>query len=568
MTVSLGDVEKPKRTRTNVKQSKNGCFTCKARRIKCDEAKPICQRCQSSKRECKGYPRGAFLDSPPGTASTTSLVPLSASPSSSTSSSTLSDIASPFMDLSFDPYYLSSPFVNLACGVLVQSPRRGRNNAEQSFWTRTVPQLVHTVPSVRAAAEAFGASYSEYVLRVDNSCSGLETTKRYTQALILVQHDLATLQHGPISCIVACLFLAFSEAIQQKLDVGLMHLLGAFSVMLSRTDKKLLADVDTQSLSLLLQKLDLHIATYGVCHHPELPPLPPVTTKIVESLPPDQALFKILHSCYHFDAQASAYKYTTRRAIPPEMLIEQGRQLASLKLWLSVNELPSTWDATTHESLVVLRSQCLTALIHTATILEPRETAYDCYGPEFQEIITTIETLLLNRDLQVDLSNSALGQLPSFNPEMSVFHPLYYTAKKYRNGFWRRRALGLILRSGKEGPWCPRTEGSLIEVIIRTEEGQFDKVSLNVSRAEDPALDSPSNIPEKDRINACWPIDPDAETREATKFTKQKFSKGLLYRCIDVDRLLTADEAQKPRSWAWLKSEWWEEWTEPLEEVG
>ncbi|RGP69152.1 transcriptional regulatory [Fusarium sporotrichioides] len=568
MTVSLADTEKPKRTRTNVKQSKYGCFTCKARRIKCDEAKPACQRCQSSKRECQGYPRGAFSDSPHETQSTTLLVPLSTSPSSSTSSSTLSCTASPLAVLSFDPYHLSSPFVILACGVLVRSPRRGRSNIEQSFWTQTVPQLVHTIPSVRAAAEAFGASYSEYVLQVDHSCSALETTKRYTRALRLVQHDLATLQHGPIPCIIACLFLAFFEAIQQKLDEGLLHLLGAFSVMLSRTDKKLLADVDTESLSLLLQKLDLHVATYGVCHPPELPQLPPVTANIVESLPPDQALFKILHSCYHFDAQAFTYKYTTRRAIPPEMLIEQGRQLATLKLWLSHNQLPPVWDANWHESLVVLRSQCLTALVHTATILEPRETGYDCYGPEFQEVITTIEALFLDRDLQVNQLSSTFGHLPSFIPEMGIMHPLYYAAKKYRNAFWRRRALNLILRSGKEGPWCSKTEGPMIEVVIRIEEGQFDRASLDLSTGEDPVLDSFSNIPERSRINACWPIDPDAETREATRFTKQKFSKGLLYRCIDVERLLADDEAQRPRSWAWLESPWWEEWTEPLEEIG
>ncbi|KAK6714777.1 hypothetical protein SNK04_005709 [Fusarium graminearum] len=564
MTVSLDDAEKPKRTRTNVKQSKYGCYTCKARRIKCDEAKPTCQRCRSSKRECKGYPRGAIVDSLPGIQGTASLVPLSASPSSSISSSTLSRTASPLTVLSFDPYHLLSPFVDIACGVMVQSPRRGRSDMEQSFWTRTVPQLVHTTPSVRAAAEAFGASYSEYVLRVDNSCSGIETTKRYTQALRLVQKDLATVQHEPIPCVIACLFLAFSEAIQQKLDEGLLHLLGAFSVMLSRTDKKLFGDVDTESLSLLLQKLDLHVATYGICHPPEMPALSPVTTNMVTSLPPDEALFKILHSCYHFNAKAFNYKYTTRRTIPPEMLIEQGRQLAILKLWLSQNELPLTWDANSHESLVVLRAQCLTALAHTSTILDPRETGYDCYGPEFQEIISTLEALFLSRDLQADPLISSLGQLPSFIPETGVIHPLYYTAKKYRNAFWRRRALNLILRSGKEGPWCSKTEGAMIKVIIRMEEGEFDEASLDLSRGEDPVFDSACNVPENSRINVCWPIDPGAQTREASTFTKQKFSKGILYKCIDVDRLLADDEGQKPRSWAWMKSVWWEERIEPL----
>ncbi|KAK3684190.1 hypothetical protein B0T22DRAFT_271386 [Podospora appendiculata] len=32
-----------------------GCRTCRTRRIKCDEAKPTCKRCEKSKRECLGY---------------------------------------------------------------------------------------------------------------------------------------------------------------------------------------------------------------------------------------------------------------------------------------------------------------------------------------------------------------------------------------------------------------------------------------------------------------------------------------------------------------------------------
>jgi hypothetical protein len=206
-------------------------------------------------------------------------------------------------------------------------------------------------------------------------------------------------------------------------------------------------------------------------------------------------------------------------------------------------------------------------LIHTAVILEPRETGYDCYGPEFQEIVTTIEALLLSRDSQTDPLGSALNQLPSFIPEMGIIHPLYYTAKKYRNGFWRRKALNLIRRSGKEGPWCAKTEGSMIEVVIRIEEGQFDRASLELSRSEDAALDSPFNIPEKSRINACWTIAPEAEIREPDRFIKQKFTEGLMCKCVDVERLLADDEAQKPRPWPWHESTWWELWTEPLEDI-
>ncbi|MCJ1311498.1 hypothetical protein MMC25_005170 [Agyrium rufum] len=37
------------------RRTKTGCLTCRKRRIKCDEAHPLCRNCQKSKRECLGY---------------------------------------------------------------------------------------------------------------------------------------------------------------------------------------------------------------------------------------------------------------------------------------------------------------------------------------------------------------------------------------------------------------------------------------------------------------------------------------------------------------------------------
>lgn len=34
---------------------KKGCLTCRQRRVKCDERKPTCQRCQAANIECSGY---------------------------------------------------------------------------------------------------------------------------------------------------------------------------------------------------------------------------------------------------------------------------------------------------------------------------------------------------------------------------------------------------------------------------------------------------------------------------------------------------------------------------------
>ncbi|KAF5975093.1 transcriptional regulatory [Fusarium coicis] len=553
------DATKPKRTRTNVKQSKFGCFTCKARRIKCDEGKPACQRCLISKRECQGYPRGAYTDSGNAESTTLSIVSASSSPSDSSSPSPAA-VTSTLRSLAFNPYSLSSPFVDLGCTVLVQSPRRARNNVEQTFWSRTVPQLAQSIPSVRAALEAFGTSYSEYVLRVTSPRPGLETTKRYSKALRMVQQDLITLPNGSTPCVVACLFLAFVEALQQRLNKALVHLQGTFSLMMSLTDKQLLDEVDTDSLVLLLKKLDLHVATYAVSHPPNLPMKPFVMGEVLQSYPPDGSLFEILHSSYHFTAKAFRYKYTSRRTIPPELLIEQGRQLANLKQWLSLNEIPSTSNTESHEPLIVLRSQCLAALVNTATIMEPHETAYDCYGPEFEEIITSIEALFLSKSLQGAPRQKASDCLPSFVPEMGIIHPLYFTAKKYRSPFWRRKALSLLLQSGKEGPWCAETEGSLVAAIIGAEEGTFDKQSLHLGHTLDR---SPACIPEERRFSHVWASDPERENGECTPYTRKRYTRTMMYRCRDAEAYMLHRKGQIPRGIPWvdpedeIDDEWW-----------
>ena len=43
------------------KRAKTGCFSCRKRRVKCDEAKPECQRCKSANVHCEGYPAKKIL---------------------------------------------------------------------------------------------------------------------------------------------------------------------------------------------------------------------------------------------------------------------------------------------------------------------------------------------------------------------------------------------------------------------------------------------------------------------------------------------------------------------------
>lgn len=55
------------------KRTKTGCYTCRRRRIKCDEGKPRCNNCIKSKRQCDGYNQRVIFKDPMGTFQTSQM---------------------------------------------------------------------------------------------------------------------------------------------------------------------------------------------------------------------------------------------------------------------------------------------------------------------------------------------------------------------------------------------------------------------------------------------------------------------------------------------------------------
>lgn len=429
----------------------------------------------------------------------------------------------------------------------MQGPQRSKNDLEVAFWSHTIPQLTQSIPSVQAAAAAFGASYDAYVLRCNQSS---ETIEHYTRALRLVQVDLCSLQYGTVPCIVACLFLSCAEALQQRLDKGLLHLQGAFALLRSEQNLAEKAIMNMDQVSLLLRKLDLHSATFAVGRAPDLPPLPIPSPGALLSCAPDKALFRILHPCYHFIANASKYRYVSRRILPPGLLIEQGRHLADLKQWLSRHK-PTARD----EQLLVLRTQCLAAFVHVANALEPHESAFDDYAPEFQEIVTSVETLFYHADDCGD-SNGGNG-LPFFAPEMGIIHPLQFTALKYRHPTWRRRAITLLQKSGREGPWVGEIEAAVASTVVQREE-QSTKSSEGI-------LEKPRQVSECSRISACWVVEymGDAGDYSSGARTRIRKVKAILIRCHDIDEMLRGS-AEGPNEYPWRDRTHWAGWEETI----
>ncbi|KAL2175678.1 uncharacterized protein P884DRAFT_205552 [Thermothelomyces heterothallicus CBS 202.75] len=83
------------------RRTRSGCYTCRSRRVKCDEARPICERCRKGKRECN-YPEPPPPPKGSGAAGTKNTAGASQQPSPS-SSRDGEDDDEPEQDTRLDP---------------------------------------------------------------------------------------------------------------------------------------------------------------------------------------------------------------------------------------------------------------------------------------------------------------------------------------------------------------------------------------------------------------------------------------------------------------------------------
>jgi hypothetical protein len=405
----------------------------------------------------------------------------------------------------------------LGCTVLSQAPCRAQTLSERDLWTYSLPQLSLVVPTLGAAVAAFGASYESCVLDHDDSAIRLAALKQYARAVQMLKQETESHRFVPLPLLLACVVLACVEVMHHRPRDALTHLRGAFAMMSIHEnwkspppDFRVSPDQDTHwildgedDLSLLLVKLDLQKATYGGAPDLSLTSAASIGHQVGEFRDvheADRALCKILNSCYQFITSAGHYKYKPASTVPSSFQIEQGHHLANLRTWLSllhrlVRQSVCNWkqmEATSNGSYIhalVLRSQCLGAIITASTVLNTNERGYDTYAPQFQQIVQAVEEVM-----RIEQTERVIGfKLPSFTPEMGIIQPLFLTAEKYRDSVWRRRAIQLLQQAGREGPWVGK-----IEAVVARSCADFEEKNAAGHGVSPHIL--PEHIDEKDRL--------------------------------------------------------------------
>ena len=352
---------------------------------------------------------------------------------------------------------------------------------------------------------------------------------------MLLKHDVESLRQGGLPLTVACLLLACAEALQHRMTNALIHLQGAFgafattrkalpssNISTPSSDSSFDSSTEDDDTIFTFRKMDLQLMTFALGNAPLLPSSPNLIFTAADLASPERSLFQVLHSAYQFASSTTQffYKYLPDTRRPSNLYVEQGRHITNLRTWLAVHglypdgfrtsnfqgNLSSESRGTSEEITqnMIFTAQALSCLIYLSTLLHPTETIYDDFDSEFQQIVQCVSAVL---DAESKPSHSASSDetanngtdghrshsrsrtpIPSrtntFTPELGVIQPVFFTALKYRHPIWRRKAIALLLRTGREGPWWGELEAACASMAIRAEETATRKAMLEKTNYE------------------------------------------------------------------------------------
>jgi hypothetical protein len=473
----------------------------------------------------------------------------------------------------------------LGCSILANNSSLALGSGT-AIWSRLLPQLSHSIPSVNAAAAALGAAYeASYLTYLSTSARTRRPARQYGIALRSLQRDVASRLYGPVPVLLSCALLACVELLRRRQYNALMHLEGAFKLLHERdqlqhhlengkvhstnvaesysTGHSALED----DLSLMFKTLDIQKASYTLGQPPVLPPsnISSFDHTFPSSFPTsyeaESHIIRLIHSTYHFTSRASHFKCLPRHSVDPLLPLEQGRRIARLSLFLQILNrdlicppsrpnsehihYPPEKGRDAHHHTLLLRTQLLSTLIYASTILCADEKSYDAHAPHFQQIISDAGTILdMQTPSQVPKSNAEPHpQLNHFKISPGLTQPLLLTALKYRHSTHRRRAIELLRRCGREGPF----DGTLLAAVAR----RAVQIEENSSVACSGGEILPEHIQRRWRLHGCGV---DAEAKDDAAEMREV---GVMFsRCVDVEGMLDSKER------AWDDQGNWEIWDE------
>ena len=464
--------EPGKRKRPFLPKTKTGCLTCKVRKVKCDEEKPACRRCTSTGRKCDGY-------APAPTSTNTTPHSRHSSPGRAPQSDLF---ASDAEKRSF------AYFETRACHDLGGSFHR-------QFWSEEVLQAVTHYTSIRHLVIAIGAAYEGF----QNRSLDLQTSDEYNNSMkfsmeqsnqsiqlmgALFNAARAEGQSTETTCniLTASILFAYLACLQGHISQAIEHVHSGLNVLQS-FDKARAAKHATSTFPVSISHLrslltSLYVQIRGIINDeaqrrwerdPLVSTVEPVISfsGISEAHSYVEGLWcNLLAFLQHTELNPPTTTDDVARFTANHQLLSQAFNSSCAALELMASRHAFEDIGQDEAAITILR------LYHTVIAirlrinpLEPgtRESAFDNLQAELEQMLQYCELL-------VNSSQSAFTR-PSFSSGLGYVAPLHTIAARCRNPRVRRRALQLLLTSGRrEGLWDGLLTGKIVTKTIEREE--------------------------------------------------------------------------------------------------
>ncbi|OQE26686.1 hypothetical protein PENSTE_c005G03881 [Penicillium steckii] len=420
--------------RRGAAKSRSGCKTCKIRRVKCGEEKPICHRCSSTGRKCEYT--GTV------TCSSALLSPHTASPSYSL----VVPPDSGYPERRAFEYYVHHASKGLAAGM------------NPDFWTKVAPQICRTEPAVWDALITISVLYEYPDQCLDLPLVKLQPDKKqnldqnqrdallwYSRAMSSIQSQIIRGRADPYVALVSSVLFICIEAIQGRLTEALQLYEKGVSLIITlqqqattgtlSSQKALLLEKTIIPLFLRLGSISLTISTvqasqiFAFAHHD-------LKTTFASIDAARTAISVLFSEATLLEREAFPYRSAPIRDLVPRahLVAKQQSLQTQLDNWLQAyNDLCQTG---TRSEPMLLAYYAATS-IYVSTCLSQQESVYDSYMAEFTKIVE-------NASLVLTGSGGSDCAQPPFSFEMGLGLPLFLTAIKCRDPHLRRKALRLL----------------------------------------------------------------------------------------------------------------------------
>ena len=427
-----------KRSRQSASKVRTGCNTCKARRVKCDEAEPVCRRCAIGRRTCEYSVIRPARQSRP--VMTIYLAPAQSQPSFFTNDQGLAFFHG-----------------NLAATL------DGQFGSD--FWGKLVLQLSHSEDSIRHSVSAISAIYQDVEASLRHPAGYVkanpEGQRRWNRAVKSLTARIQTHPDSHLVPLICCLLFTCIELLWGNDQASLMHAQNGFNMLSSVRGnlgdaphkRSALSSSEQQAIEEhivpMFSRLSVLCALAGKMNPPLYAQSYQEDTPHKDLAHSRQRLVEISNVCIQFIGMSSGKAATFD--IDVDDCIEQVKLLTRLQTWRSrLSELlrqkqSSLACSGKQDALHLLLTHYKVIYIWTSVCTSAAETATDTHHADFEELVHHAE--------QVVTGNKKLNKTP--NPlsfDMHVLGPLYFAALKCRHPTTRRRALELL-------KWAPRREG-------------------------------------------------------------------------------------------------------------